>query len=1107
MLLFRRRSLFAAVLAASATVATAQPFLVADLAPPEPEPLLSMPRALHGFGPAAVFVAGSDYETDLWRTDGTAAGTRMLLDVCPELCEEPVLLAALVGHLFFSADLAGLPFVPPFDSGPRPTWLVRTDGTVEGTVALGGPFDHLEWLGNAGEVALFAFLRQTSAGSRSGLLAADLDGEAPTMAVELGHVVSGAESEGRVYFSTLDELWLTDGTEAGTRRLDEKPCWTLEAVAAGVVCWDFGNDLFRSDGGRLQLLAQVPASRRLPLAAADGTGRTFYAFRPESGHELWVTDGTSGGTRRLNAPAAIDELAAHGGRAYFSAVDAFGSEPWISDGTPLGTRRLADLCPGPCSSTPIWLSPHGDGMLLAARGEPESRRLLWHVGPGAAPPRRLLDAPLTGAVSVLQVEAKSYVGWNYRLWRIDRSLAVHDLGLRGSTALAAAGPWVLFSRDGELWRTDGTLAGTSPVAAVERAPGSDPHSLVELDGRLCFLASGAPWCTGPGGVEKLAWDDGVVADWLTTAAGKLFIGGRSGFSAYPDLAAPPVQLRPFAPFAPFLPYTAEMDGVLYFFTSGDDGALWRSDGTVAGTRQVAELGGRALGPPIGFGGRLLFLTDGGASEVLWSSDGTPEGTFVLHDEPAVSRSLRLARFGNAVWFTAGRQLWRTDGMPSGTHPVFDLGWFADPPQGPQLVPLPGRLLIVGWLPHPAGAEVWSTDGDSPPEKIDIPLGGITTGAIVGNRLFYLSGGGRDRPRLVSTDGTTAGTRSVELPGVGQARPDHLTAIDGRVVFAAHDLAHGSELWISDGTDEGTRRLFDLAPGPASSLPEHMTRVDDLLYFVADDGRTGRELWAVPWEQVLGGGSCEPSATRLCLGDGRFAVTVRWRDPYNGGEGSGRAVPIPGSDATGTFWFFDPGNVELIVKALDGRVLNGHRWLFYGALTTVEYWIDVLDTQTGETRRYHNPPGEQCGRGDTTAFAGAAFEAAFEAAPAASAIARRPAAAPAAAGCDGATTLCFLGGSLAVEVDWHDPRSGNSGHGVPIGGSDNTGYFWFFDPANVELVVKALDGTAVNGHRWVFYGGLSDVEYEIRVTEVATGASRTYRNPFGEICGGSDTAAF
>ena len=56
--------------------------------------------------------------------------------------------------------------------------------------------------------------------------------------------------------------------------------------------------------------------------------------------------------------------------------------------------------------------------------------------------------------------------------------------------------------------------------------------------------------------------------------------------------------------------------------------------------------------------------------------------------------------------------------------------------------------------------------------------------------------------------------------------------------------------------------------------------------------------------------------------------------------------------------------------------------------------------------------------------------------------------------------------------------------VPI--TADTGYFWFFDDANVELVVKVLDGRSVNGHFWVFFGALSDVGYSITVTDTATG---------------------
>jgi hypothetical protein len=114
------------------------------------------------------------------------------------------------------------------------------------------------------------------------------------------------------------------------------------------------------------------------------------------------------------------------------------------------------------------------------------------------------------------------------------------------------------------------------------------------------------------------------------------------------------------------------------------------------------------------------------------------------------------------------------------------------------------------------------------------------------------------------------------------------------------------------------------------------------------------------------GACVAAATRLCLQGGRFAVEVAWRD-FDGNRGAGRAVPLTAD--TGSFWFFDAANVELMVKVLDGRGLNGKFWVFYGALSSVEYTLTVTDTATGRTARYENPSGRLASRGDTAALPG------------------------------------------------------------------------------------------------------------------------------------------
>jgi hypothetical protein len=111
--------------------------------------------------------------------------------------------------------------------------------------------------------------------------------------------------------------------------------------------------------------------------------------------------------------------------------------------------------------------------------------------------------------------------------------------------------------------------------------------------------------------------------------------------------------------------------------------------------------------------------------------------------------------------------------------------------------------------------------------------------------------------------------------------------------------------------------------------------------------------------------CVPSATRLCLQGGRFAVEADWRD-FQGNEGKGTAVPLPGGD-TGWFWFFGPDNVEVVLKVLDGRPLTGKFWVFYGALSSVQYTLTVTDTETGNVKDYKNPSGWLASVADTGAF--------------------------------------------------------------------------------------------------------------------------------------------
>ena len=93
---------------------------------------------------------------------------------------------------------------------------------------------------------------------------------------------------------------------------------------------------------------------------------------------------------------------------------------------------------------------------------------------------------------------------------------------------------------------------------------------------------------------------------------------------------------------------------------------------------------------------------------------------------------------------------------------------------------------------------------------------------------------------------------------------------------------------------------------------------------------------------------------------------------------------------------------------------------------------------------------------------------------------------------GPTTLCLNNGRFRVEVTWDTGSNSGPGTAVPL--TNDTGFFWFFDEDNVELVVKALNACGVNGHYWVFASGLTNVRTVLTVVDTQTGQPQVYVNP-------------
>lgn len=150
---------------------------------------------------------------------------------------------------------------------------------------------------------------------------------------------------------------------------------------------------------------------------------------------------------------------------------------------------------------------------------------------------------------------------------------------------------------------------------------------------------------------------------------------------------------------------------------------------------------------------------------------------------------------------------------------------------------------------------------------------------------------------------TPGILPYPCPNAEGAEPVRFAIPAGLLAAGYHDL----EL----------RARLELAP-PPSPIPDPLV------------GRSGVEV--------------APDVPALTLWDGRFRVFVDFTDPTTGGVRSAHGVPL--SQQSGGFWFYDPRNLEVLVKVLDGRPLNGHVWVFAASLTTLRYTLTVIDTLGG-----------------------------------------------------------------------------------------------------------------------------------------------------------------
>jgi len=909
------------------------PYLVKEIS--NPQPAGSSPQDFVALGAVGLFAADDGVSGRvLWRSDGTNAGTYPLVAGCDGCAMNPSFFARTDTSYFFSAYRQG--------EVTGDLWVTNgTQGTTFRLTELGNG----SYLGYQRRwVPEHGLLYFDADDGVHGLELWRSDGTAAgTFMVEdlaPGHNASSprdlTDFGGELFFSADDStgraLWKSDGTARGTREIINT--WpgnpgggdaAFLSVVAGRLVFVAGTaqrgyELWRSDGTRR---GSVPLRELVPGPGSP----TFYVFTSlaqhllfvaDDGHgeNLWVTDGTDRGTRRLTSfPPLTDsggfpyfqysvvQSPVLGGRILFTADDGVhGLEPWITDGTATGTHMVGDLCPGTCSSF-AWPLLAANGRFFLSASDDVHGQELWStdgtrggtaivkdICPGSCSSNPGFVADLGGRILLVANDGQT----GPQIWHTDGTPGgtvrisgftppVYSPGTGALFTTAALPGQLLFAASDpahglELWRSDGTRRGTFLVKDIATANfgGSYPGDLMAAGNALYFFAD------DPAHGRELWRTDGTAGG---THLANDFVPGPN--SPADDNSGP---VGPASA-------SAAVGDTLFFALSvvQNDPAVWRSDGTPEGTLRLTT--GSVLAPysEIGaLGNLVLFDADDGIhGPALWKSDGTVAGTQPV--DPVAwtgGGAQKLTLFQGKLFYfievAGNQQLWRTDGTAAGTSHVADLNTNFNDDDPPMIAELNDRLYFFAASPAygPFGLRLWSTDGTETGTSQAASFG-LAPGegffpasiAVAGGYLYITGGtiGQGAASGLWISDGTDRGTRLM-APGIGiskngvYAPPDYLD-YKGRLLFEGPggDPVTGGALWISDGTAAGTMQLLD-AGGQKVTGVQSLRAFSGLAVFSALAGQR-ITLW-----QTDG----TPSGTKPLLPLGGIA------------QGYGREVVVAGS---------------------------------------------------------------------------------------------------------------------------------------------------------------------------------------------------------------------
>jgi ELWxxDGT repeat protein len=436
---------------------------------------------------------------------------------------------------------------------------------------------------------------------------------------------------------------------------------------------------------------------------------------------------------------------------------------------------LKDLAPGVnISSNPQNFITINGSMYFITRGGSTYVHRIWKSDGSAANTVILKDSVITtsvgGVIELIDVNGSLF----FALYK------------NGSSSSATTT---------ELWKSDGTSAGTTLITTLTNPPplsgGSAPAKFTAMGNKLFFIM-------GKTNGRELWSCDGTAAGTMEVA--DIAPGSTGGLDNKPIFAH---------------------NGKIYFSgaSNGYNFELFASDGTAGGTSMVKEIcagvnNGSNPGHWIVYNNELYFKANNGTDDGLWKTDGTSAGTVLISlggfNSPVI--------FKNAICFTRGPGLWKTDGTTSGTQLLKDSAGYACGGNNDYLFAIYTKSLSV---PPYFKTYYWKTDGTAAGTvPVSKNLGSSAGFTVINNAIYYAKpdSGSATQVSLWENTGTEASLKKI-FTGTGIS---YLYVYNNKLYFTNFDQATGYELWVYDPATSSSvlanEELTDISsiyPNPSS----------------------------------------------------------------------------------------------------------------------------------------------------------------------------------------------------------------------------------------------------------------------------------------------------